>query len=272
MRYIELPQEINGVVRLIGDIHGQVENIPADNSHADHFIFLGDIGVGFRNPHVDEELADMLEKTQYLEFYKSLHRAAMAGSGNNENVHLWLIRGNHDNPGYWNGESKIFLEIYEQLPTNVKSHLHFLEDEMLIINGEKWWVLSGGVSIDVYRRTEGCSYWKNEEIREPIGFEDTEVTGVISHVGPKPPAIKLKGTALVDRLIEITGEHLRESINREEAVIKSYFQMLKPKKWIYGHWHVSETFIEDGCTHVVLDAGHFNRLLGTESPSETLTL
>lgn len=266
MRYLHKKKEINGVVRLIGDIHGNAASIPADDTHADHYIFLGDVGLGFRNILGDEELSDMYEKTHYLRFFKDLHTLTIEGSGGNKDVHIWFIRGNHDNPGYWKNTSRVWGEIYDQLPPEIKSHIHFIEDETISINGEDWFVLGGGVSIDIYRRTEGYSYWKDEEIRQPVGFENANLVGILSHVGPKPPSIKERGTALVDRLVEITGQSLRDSIDREARILDSLYQQMHPKKWIYAHWHVGETFTENGCSHVVLDAG-----LGGGA-AETMTL
>ena len=128
-------------VLLLGDIHGafgrlnsQIERIDLKNCY---LISVGDLGIGFQHPSRGE-MSDMNMMNSLFE---------------ERNIHFMSIRGNHDDPAYFNGPKRIEL-----------SHLKLLPDyHTETLNDEVFQFIGGAVSIDRVHRIPGRSWWADEK-------------------------------------------------------------------------------------------------------------
>ena len=262
---------LQGTVRLVGDIHGKPHAIPANPEHADHIILLGDIGLGFRPNTDNEPFNEAVEEGRTEELLELIHKYAIKGAGGNENVQIWLLRGNHDNPGYWNGSSECAKNVYENVNLD-ELNIHLLQDEFITINGKKWFVFGGGVSVDVAIRTDGFDYWHDEIISDFADITPEHVEGILSHVGTKPPCVEKTPNAFIEKIIERTGPQLHAAIARENSILESLYTKFTPSRWIYAHWHVGESFMKNDCAHVVLNAEFTPRYEGLKEFKTSQTI
>lgn len=200
----------------MGDPHGlqniykKIDLIPEGSD----WVILGDCGIGFR-----EHLVDMNNLEQLSNFVY------------NKNIRLFLLRGNHDSPKWW-----------EYPP--VFPNLFFVQDYSTIHlpNNEKVLCVGGGVSIDRIIRNEHVDFWKGEITPDvPEDLKPHEY--VFSHDCPsyvnKPtkslegyPALKLDRSLLRDCDIQ------RQKIDR-------IIEKTQPKRVFYGHMHNSFSEVVD---------------------------
>lgn len=127
-------------IYILGDVHGQFgrlrENIVKFNFRDCYIICVGDLGIGFQHP-LRGEMSQCVKLNNFMV---------------ERNIQFMSIRGNHDDPIYFNGPNQITLSNFRLL-----SDYHLEE-----INGERFLFVGGAVSIDRTHRTEGRSYWKDE--------------------------------------------------------------------------------------------------------------
>lgn len=124
-----------------------------------------------------------------------------------------FIRGNHDNP---------------EVCTWTRG---FLGDfGVRTWGGKRWGFVSGGFSVDRNLRTEGVDWWPDEELT----FAQTSdcfdlllqqpIYGMISHEAPG---------FIVDNLVQ------RPFPTFTSQFLDALWQHLKPKVWVFGHYHKS---------------------------------
>lgn len=222
----------------IGDIHAKCElinRIMQKCESGSHVFLLGDIGFGFE------------EKTDY-KLYKSLARVAKNG------ITLYLIRGNHDNPSYWENEFRpTFKSKKSQDPyKDVYNRIIYVKDNTFIqIGDKKLFCLGGGVSIDRCYRKLGKTYWYNEE----MVFEDPEeeIDTVLSHVGPVPPRSKENPNSILYTCLAM-DQNLSKDLSKEDETIHKILSK-NPKHWLFGHYHHSQVFNEGSTKCRVLREG-----------------
>lgn len=223
---------------LLGDIHGDFQTVvhfARKNEGLDplYLIQVGDFGAGFHSTFV-EDMEYMNEELK------------------NNNVTLYVIRGNHDDPKFFNGE-------YEW------SNLKLLKDyTVLTIEGKRILLVGGAISIDRIQRRENVSWWKDEvfdfkpELLE--AYEGIDV--VITHSSPNfvfPQTFNnlvMSFAAYDDKLIDdLTAE--RERFNEMyEILIKKN----KIKDWFYGHFHTTRSEVYENTRFSVLGINHFHEL------------
>lgn len=240
--------KITGPVVLIGDVHGHfseelyslfstVTNLPIKSGNV---IVLGDVGLGFS-----------IEGTDYfdvcMETCESLGELGW---------HVYLIRGNHDNPKCWDGPNR--------------DYVTFLKDNTVIeINGLRYFVTGGGTSIDRCRRVEDRSWWRDESLVVPslqVLHSVGPIHGILSHVGPAPgdlPSNPVPYYMAMDRGLEVDLE--LERIQLERLV------SLRPEVWYFGHYHVTRTFPYKGIECHALGELSTELLLPTERESQANT-
>ena len=124
---------------VVGDIHGEWDALFRKIGHLDlrdcTLICVGDLGVGFKGSHTKEIRA--------LEFANDFFAA--------RGIQFLSIRGNHDNPAFFNGKIQTF------------SNLRLIPDyHVETINDKKFLFVGGAISIDRTRRKQGVSYWRDE--------------------------------------------------------------------------------------------------------------
>lgn len=130
----------------------------------------------------------------------------------------WFIRGNHDNP------------------EAARSHGNYLGDYgCKTIDGIRIFYLSGAWSSDQWHRTEGVNWWRDEELRVAEleaavdQFAKAKPEIVLTHDGPDEAVRSLLASRSAHKEIDRTATG-----NALNAMLEAH----RPKKWIFGHWHI----------------------------------
>lgn len=244
---------------IVGDIHGTWDiicyKIKYYNIQNALIIICGDCGFGFeRKEYYIQHIIPKWRKTLWK-----------------HNVRIIFIRGNHDNPKYFDGKN-INTQYISAVPdyTIVKAC-----DKNILCVG-------GGISIDrEWRKTvdlktaqkyafyHKCSieeafikipgsYWIDEQIkyREKI---DYPIDIICSHSSPTFCYPLTKGD-IVLRFAE-NDSTLLEDIQTERETLSKVYEDYKDTitHWYYGHYHASKVEKINGCIFRLLDIGEFSR-------------
>lgn len=217
-------------VYCLGDIHEDfrvIDALPVENSL---IIQVGDFGAGL-NPLVD-----------YVELFHKLNEILRS-----KNNTLWAIRGNHDNPSFFNGQHKY-------------SNLELLSDYTIReINGEKWLFIGGAISINRIPKIERGSntYWEDEIFKleldklDNIGYIDRIVTHTTTSFAPPN-----KLNEIVNQYIRYDNK-LKDDLMRERFLIDQMFNKVceygNPKSFIYGHFHQNSMFRHNDTDFICVD-------------------
>lgn len=119
-----------------------------------------------------------------------------------------FIRGNHDSP-----------EMCRKSPNWIPDGT--LEDGKLFIGG--------GFSIDQHLRVEGISWWRDEE----LSIRELDV--IIDLAFRMKPSILITHEAPPEAINQMFSvNHIPSRTSQALSVI---FSEVKPKLWIFGHWH-----------------------------------
>ena len=227
-----------------GDIHGEfstlaynVKRLGIENSV---IIVAGDCGIGFE------------KETHYSRLYGKIRKSL-----DKSNNLLLLVRGNHDDPAYFNGDRIDY------------ARMKCIPDYSVVkVAGRSVLCVGGAISIDrkhrqeamwletiwEERRTARPTYWENEA---PVFYEfalaEIAVGGiaidcVVTHTCPSfcfPQFKKGVGWWLDD------DPNLAADLNNERAVMDRLYERLLAdghpvRDWFYAHFHDSRTeFIGD---------------------------
>lgn len=238
----------NKPIYVLGDIHGDLQMLKLRISNDDmmqkcNIIIAGDIGLGFE-----------LLKTHISE-YKRLNKFMIE-----RDIHLYLLRGNHDDPSYFN----------EHLIDS--SNIVTLED-YTVLKCENTHILcvGGGISIDRTHRIkryeqrliqmqhiyEGLmsdaeilakvqkGYWEDEApiYKEDVLNEITEsginINYVITHTSPNFAFKKDKDG--IDYWLTLDHKLSKDLDEERETLSKVFHKIMDDghplKEWVYGHFH-----------------------------------
>jgi Icc-related predicted phosphoesterase len=201
----------------LGDIHTEFQVIinfirKNEGKSELNLIQVGDFGAGIRSSF-DEDMDYLNEQ---LGFY---------------NVKLYVIRGNHDDPKYFDG-------------THNLSNIQFLKDyTVLKIEGLNILFIGGAISVD---RLVSYDYFVDEAIVfDPIKlseFRDIDV--VVTHTAPN--FAYPKGVNDTVRFYAISDKRLIDDVINERNEVAIMFDILnennKLKHWFYGHFHQTINF------------------------------
>ena len=188
-----------------------------------NFVQLGDFGLGFEKPKKDHD-----RLTTINHFLKE------------KDSHLWVIRGNHDNPGFWQwGCGYQF------------SNIHFVPDDSIVKLDDKLCYFAGGaVSVDRSRRTQGIDYWAGEICNESnlLGFKERidilfthDVYHPVSPFGTTSDTLKY----WCERDENLMGDIL----NSQNSMMSLYHVVydINPNfSWYHGHYHESHVTNNNG--------------------------
>jgi len=224
-----------------GDIHDKYDIIPnfiRDQELDTCAVFqAGDFGIGFEPDKTEQKRLGWLNKR-------------MAHS----NSDLFVIRGNHDNPKYFDGNT-------------VLSNVNLLKDYTVInING--WNVLGVGGATSVDRTDRGSwwhpskkpnglnDYWKDEVfvLDEDILNELRDIDIVVTHSAPNFCIPLTKGN--IKKWLA-QDEELDTDVAIERYHVTQMYGILNKNnrisEWYYGHFHINAKSYDDNTTFTALD-------------------
>jgi predicted phosphodiesterase len=221
----------------VGDIHGDTMAMCSLLNRLEvrgrTVVQVGDFGIGFHGDPISEGRA--------LQFPNN----SMIAGGNV----LLVVRGNHDDPRYFDGT------------VGGKSYVRFLADYTVqLVEGRKVLFVGGAISIDRKARKEGVSWWPGEGFRyDPAALERLDLSdlyAVVTHTAPDfaPPVA-------FDDLVRayLKGDpKLERELRAERAAVASLYKRLArsrhaPRYWVYGHFHAHHELEYRGTHFVGLD-------------------
>lgn len=241
------------MILLLGDIHGNFNflkhQINTKQITDCTIIQVGDFGIGFTNKENDETTLSNLN-----EFLKEF------------NVNLYAIRGNHDNPQFFNGNYEF-------------SNLKLLPDYTKIqLGGHNFLFIGGAISVDrTHRIKENNSnikygsrkrcYWENEGVvyNPDLTKSFTDIDIVVTHTAPDwcEPNNKIGFGSFVDDWAKhdtnLIGDLIFER-NQMTNIFMDLYENNKIKKHFYGHFHFSKLHNHNGVDHHLLDINEFYHL------------
>ena len=221
------------LIILVGDVHGSFYSITELCKQFQNIYILqvGDFGIGFEQNKLKEQ-----------RILKNLAESLIRS-----NNHLFVIRGNHDNPAYFNDQT-------------IEERITFLSDySILNQNGKKILCVGGGISIDRVHRKIGTSYWVDEVfVLDEQKIVEADV--LVTHVAPKEfPLITLQSNSLVKTFCKVDHK-LDSDLKRESNLVQSLVNLSKCKKHYFGHFHVSMKYDTSSCIYTCLDIDETKQL------------
>jgi predicted phosphodiesterase len=232
-------------VGVIGDIHGSFQELfrllkKVENSV---IIIAGDCGVGFSDTKADK--------------IKRFLSSSMTAFLEKRDIHLLLMRGNHDDPSYFNNElirTDISTDRFILIPDY--TYLEIGDINLLCIGG--------AVSVDRRFRKLDSSYWYDEEMIDMIKIPKMSMVGLdvlITHtmsreyISHKLPAMRdwLKISFQEDKKLALDCE-------REDLICKQLYEYYTPKLWYHGHYHLSHTTILEDTTIIGLNINELKEI------------
>ena len=233
-------------ILFIGDTHGENINIPHHIEKQTHIpqqdkkalIHVGDFGVGFQSYDTEMHSLDTLN-TKLIE----------------HNTTMYVVRGNHDNPEWFNGE---FLF----------SNLVFLRDHTVLEfqrmgqdKRTKIYCNGGSISIDRSNRTEGRSYWKAEGFKELTPEQlleiPTDLDCIVTHNRP----LGLHPTVYNSSVLRwcVQDDQLDHDLKEEQLILKKMFDSIRERNnsrnnivHYFGHYHWSHKERIGDIAHITL--------------------
>jgi len=227
----------------LGDIHGRWGVV---QNHVNKFdikntlyIQVGDFGIGFRSPEEDFEVLKMVDEMLAM-----------------HNNFLFAIRGNHDDPRWFNGDTfKSFKDEF----TNIKLVSDY---EVMMLNGENYLFIGGAISIDrKYRQSRNTGWWKDEVVNFDYDFCES-IAGIdrmVCHTSPDfCPPLQLGNLVMEYAQDDPTlTQELRNERQQMTKIITDIMKNNKLKSLHYGHFHRSEKFFHKGCEFICCDINEF---------------
>jgi predicted phosphodiesterase len=201
------------LTRVIGDVHGKYDQYKKIIKGTTRSIQVGDMGVGFRSYNFERELVRSANPPHDLMIK---HGAR-------------YIRGNHDNPNVCRMDKK-------WIPDGT------VEDDVMFIGG--------ATSIDKAYRTEGLSWWADEECayNDLQSFIDTAAVHkprvLITHECPE---------FIADGILAAVNRTKLEDPSRTRQALQIMRDYHKPETHIFGHWHVDIDQVIDGTRFICLN-------------------
>lgn len=202
---------------LIGDIHGQFPTLSWELRQKQvenaYLIQVGDFGMGFYKPGYYKTALGLLNSNLVQ-----------------KNNHLYAIRGNHDDPDYFKSTNNPF-ELSNITLLADYSELTLLDKSILCVGG--------AISVDRVDRVLGKSYWEGETFRinDQFPYKDRQYDAVITHTRPTCAG----GSKSYDKIASWLSkdELLKANLIDEANKVQMLYELTKPTKWFYGHFHES---------------------------------
>ncbi|MGL4851234.1 MAG: metallophosphoesterase [Phocaeicola sp.] len=218
-----------------GDIHGEFKalmfNIKRFGVCNSVIIVAGDCGIGFE------------KEAHYAQLYSKLSKTLEA-----TNTIILLVRGNHDDPAYFDGV-KIDFERMKCIP----------DYSVVCVADRKVFCIGGAVSIDRKHRKDKMwidqlkngknrpLYWEDEAVifnaQSLSELQNMAIDTVITHTCPSF-CYPVSKAGIESWILQDT--ELLDDLNAErDEVDKIYYKLLEDnhpiKSWYYAHFHQSHT-------------------------------
>jgi UDP-2,3-diacylglucosamine pyrophosphatase LpxH len=246
-------------VYVCGDAHGEFQflknKIRLSEIENSIIIIAGDSGFGFEKP--------IYYKLQYNKMKSVLSK---------QNVTILFMRGNHDDPQYFNGDLKINYKYFKTI-----------SDYTILTFGSNNYsphnvlCVGGAISIDRLKRIEYDakknrfggkykSYWDDEmpvyreDILNKIKLDNIKIDTIITHSSPSFAPLKDKTN--IESFIYFDPKLTKDIDEEREIITKIYDHVVKidkhpVKKLIYGHFHQhSVTYSDEDVKLIMLDCLH----------------
>ena len=232
-------------VVVCGDIHGEFEKLVYQccvryKMRDTLVIVAGDCGFGFKYPAYD------------IDFYYSRNMSRIMDANN----YIAFVRGNHDNPWYFDGEH-VGYERFRAVP----------DYSVITACGHQILCVGGAVSIDRDQRTAGKDWWEDEKPVFNIGCLNLIYAGyfmidtVVTHTAPSfceftMPSMRFEHSLLID-------------MQEERRVMDDLLERLRHdghplRHWFYGHFHHSWNAEIDGINYTMLGIMEMKELFKKE--------
>jgi UDP-2,3-diacylglucosamine pyrophosphatase LpxH len=224
------------MVQILGDIHGNFQKLymKAMATKDTTIIQVGDFGVGFRSREkMTEEMTEINKRL-----------------AKNNNT-LLVIRGNHDDPAYFDGNYNF-------------SNIEFLPDYTVKnIEGKNYLFVGGAVSIDRCQRTAGVDYWLDERFVldiDKLNSIEGNIDVVIAHSSPSFCS-PVHFNELVWYFIA-QDPSLHNVLLQERKDFETMYETLKAKGhtieyWFNGHFHFTQEELINDTNFIVLGIDKF---------------
>lgn len=211
-------------IYIVGDIHGKWDalflKIKASEIRNFILIGVGDLGIGFLDAEKQERQFDYINS-----FF------------NGKGIDFIGIRGNHDDPAFFNGSID-------------RSNFKLLPDyTSLSLNDKEFLFVGGAVSIDRKIRKEGVSYWKDEKLVLDVSkIKRCDV--LVTHSAPtwSGPFDRDGISGWCDRDDTLWDECLQERKDHDMLI-----KLCGASRHYCGHFHTSCSVDLDGCVSTILD-------------------
>jgi hypothetical protein len=214
------------MIIVVGDVHGRfnefkigVRNILNETQNETepiNFVQVGDFGLGFKQPGLTfQDLAD-LDNDLIL-----------------RNSHVWVIRGNHDNPAFWNPSTGYRFQ-----------NIHFVQDDSILeLDGKQCYFAGGAISIDRIARRNGVDYWASETYSHKQKVIDNPIDLIFTHdVYQEISNFSIHTADIVKSWIE-RDKFLYADLLAQQYELKCLYENIslntKTIKWYHGHYHQS---------------------------------
>lgn len=211
----------------MGDTHNIsiIPIIKKYNMNNSILIHVGDFGIGFR--YITEDTPKLKKLDLYLK---------------NNKVKLMVIRGNHDDPEFW--ESNLVKDL---------ENIEFVSDySYKKINGKIFLFVGGAVSIDRQLRVENVDWWKNEKFVLANNLENLQKCDVlITHSSPSG-AYPSDGFSTITAWF-VKDENLKPDLIEERENIRKLYDQVCPTILCFGHFHRSNSEYVNGAWHRCLN-------------------
>lgn len=241
------------MILILGDIHGNFNylkhQITTKKITDCTILQVGDFGIGFT--YEDNDFLTLQNLDSFLK---------------ENGINLYAIRGNHDNPKFFNGEYHF-------------DNLKLLKDyTTLNIDGYNFLLFGGAISVDrtdrirenntniKYGSRKRC-YWEEEMITyTPELVKDLRnIDIVVTHTAPDwcHPNNKLGFGKFVEDWAKYDKSLITDLTlerNQMTNIFLNLYENNKIKKHFYGHFHNSKLENHDGVDHHLLDINEFYHL------------
>jgi DNA repair exonuclease SbcCD nuclease subunit len=235
---------------LVGDIHGEFPRLNYDikrYGYTDAYIIqCGDTGFGFHHPNEEKKLIKPLQETLFK-----------------NNLHLYMIRGNHCNPSYFSQTNNPF-DFSNITLLSDYSELNLLGKSILLIGG--------AVSVDRRFRHEGKTWWSDEnfnlKLEDQFPYKDREYDLVVTHTRPSVCGA-FKGFDNIKYWCDQDPDLINDLIIESQSMDKLW-EWTKPKWFCYGHFHKSLTTQYENTTFKCLGIHEHYQYFVLTSPDSSI--